>query len=85
MTGLMLYEVLEGIISIELALGGFLLGLFLGLIATRMFIIHWHEERSKVVSHFDTIGIFVICGFFRIKNMAFWALDTRFCPHRLHI
>ena len=60
LTGLMLYEVLEGIIGFELALGGFLLGLFLGFIATRMFIIHWHDERAKVVSRFDTIGIFIM-------------------------
>src|SRR5659263_483548 len=44
LTGLMLYEVLDGFIGIELALGGFLLGLFLGFIATRMFIIHWQLE-----------------------------------------
>src|SRR5659263_199994 len=46
LTGLMLYEVLEGIIGIELSFAGFLLGLFLGFIATRMFIIHWHDERA---------------------------------------
>ena len=60
LTGLMLYEVLEGIIGIELSLGGFLLGLFLGFIATRMFIIHWHDEKAKVVSRFDTIGIVIM-------------------------
>ncbi len=60
LTGLMLYDVLEGIIGIELSLGGFLLGLFIGFIATRMFLIHWHEEKAKVVSRFDTIGIFVM-------------------------
>lgn len=60
LTGFMLYDVLEGIIGIELSLGGFLLGLFLGFVATRMFIIHWHEERAKVVSRFDTIGIIVM-------------------------
>ena len=35
LTGLMLYDVLEGIIGFELSFGGFLLGLFLGFIATR--------------------------------------------------
>lgn len=60
LTELMLFEVLKGIIGIELSLVGFLLGLFLGFIATRMFIIHWHEERAKVVSRFDTIGIIVM-------------------------
>src|SRR5659263_395438 len=48
LTGLMLYDVLEGIIGLELSLGGFLLGLFLGFIATRMFIIHWHEKGQKL-------------------------------------
>lgn len=67
LTGLMLYEVLEGIIGIELSLVGFLLGLFLGFIATRMFIIHWHEERAKVVSRFDTVGIGIMIG--RIAGM----------------
>jgi len=53
LTGLMIYDVLEGIIGIELSLGGFILGLFLGFLATRMFIIHWHEERAKVVSRYN--------------------------------
>jgi len=60
LTGLMLYEVFDGFIGIELALGGFFLGLFLGFISTRMFIIHWHDEKAKVVARFDTIGIFVM-------------------------
>jgi hypothetical protein len=72
LTGLMLYEVLEGIIGIELALGGFLLGLFLGFIATRMFIIHWHEERAKVVSRFDTIGIFVMLLYVAFSASRAW-------------
>lgn len=72
LTGLMLYDVLEGIIGIELSLGGFLLGLFLGLIATRMFIIHWHEERAKVVSRFDTIGIFVLLFYVAFSASRAW-------------
>ncbi|MCE8429881.1 MAG: hypothetical protein J5U19_16020 [Candidatus Methanoperedens sp.] len=75
----MLYEVLEGIIGIELALGGFFLGLFLGFIATRMFIIHWHEERAKVVSRFDTIGIFVM-----LLYIAFSASRTWLFGHWIH-
>ncbi len=63
LTGLMLYDILEGIIGIELSFGGFLLGLFIGFIATRMFMIHWHEEKAKVVSRFDTIGIVIMLFF----------------------
>jgi|GEM_PF-396027 len=72
LTGLMLYEILEGIIGIELSLGGFLLGLFLGFIATRMFIIHWHEESAKVVSRFDTIGIIIMLFYMAFSVSRAW-------------
>ena len=79
LTGLMLYEVLEGIIGIELSLVGFLLGLYLGFIATRMFIIHWHEERAKVVSRLDTIGIIIMLFY-----VAFSASRTWLFGHWIH-
>jgi hypothetical protein len=79
LTGLMLYDVLEGIIGIELSIGGFLLGLLLGFIATRMFIIHWHDEKAKVVSRFDTIGIFVM-----LLYVAFSASRTWLFGHWIH-
>jgi len=79
MTGLMLYDILGGMIGFELSLGGFLLGLFLGFIATRMFIIHWHDEKAKVVSRFDTIGIFVM-----LLYVAFSASRTWFFGHWIH-
>lgn len=72
LTGLMLYEVLEGIIGIELSIGGFLVGLFLGFIATRMFIIHWHEEKAKVVSRFDSIGIVVMLLYVAFSASRTW-------------
>jgi len=79
LTGLMLYDVLEGIIGIELSLGGFLLGLFLGFLATRMFIIHWHEERAKVVSRFDTIGIIVMLKYMTFSLSRFkWMVLSAF-------
>jgi hypothetical protein len=79
LTGLMLYDVLENIIGIELSLGGFLMGLFLGFIATRMFIIHWHEERAKVVSRLDTIGIVIM-----LLYVAFSASRTWLFGHWIH-
>lgn len=79
LTGLMLYEVLEGIMGIELSIVGFLLGLFLGFIATRMFIIHWHEERAKVVSRFDTIGIIIM-----LLYVAFSVSRTWLFGHWIH-
>src|SRR5665811_560592 len=79
LTGLMLYDVLEGIIGIELSLGGFPLGLFVGFIATRMFIIHWHEERAKVVSRLDAIGILVM-----LLYVAFSISRAWFFGHWIH-
>jgi hypothetical protein len=79
LTGLMLYDVLEGIIGFELSLGGFLLGLFLGFLATRMFIIHWHEERAKVVSRLDTIGIIVMLIYMTFSLSKAW-----FFGHWIH-
>ncbi len=79
LTGLMMYDVLEGIIGIELSLGGFLVGLFLGFIATRMFIIHWHEERAKIVSRFDTIGIIIM-----LLYVAFSVSRTWLFGHWIH-
>ncbi|MGB8217763.1 MAG: hypothetical protein WCE94_10730 [Candidatus Methanoperedens sp.] len=79
LTGLMLYDVLEGIIGIELSLGGFLLGLFIGFIATRMFIIHWHEERAKVVSRLDTIGIIIMLFYVAFSVSRAW-----FFGHWIH-
>ncbi len=72
LTGLMLYEVFDGFIGIELALGGFFLGLFLGFISTRMFIIHWHDEKAKVVARFDTIGIFVMLLYVAFSASRTW-------------
>ena len=79
LTGLMLYDVLEGIIGFELSIGGFLLGLFLGFLATRMFIIHWHEERAKVVSRLDTIGIIVMLIYMTFSLSRAW-----FFGHWIH-
>jgi hypothetical protein len=79
LTGLMLYDVMEGIIGFELSLGGFLLGLFLGFIATRMFIIHWHDEKAKIVSRLDTIGIIIM-----LLYVAFSASRTWLFGHWIH-
>lgn len=79
LTGLMLYDILEGIIGIELSLGGFLIGLFLGFLATRMFIIHWHEEKAKIVSRFDRIGIIIM-----VLYVAFSVSRTWLFGHWIH-
>jgi len=44
-----------------------------------MFIIHWHDERAKVVSRFDTIGIFVM-----LLYVAFSVSRTWLFGHWIH-
>jgi hypothetical protein len=44
-----------------------------------MFIIHWHEEKAKVVSRFDMIGIFVM-----VLYVAFSASRTWLFGHWIH-
>ena len=60
LVGLIIYDVLGGVLNIGLALGGFALGLVVGFFASRMFLIHWHEENAKVVSRIDEIGFVVM-------------------------
>lgn len=75
LTCLMLYDVLQGIIDIQLAFGGFLLGLFLGFIASRMFIIHWHEDNAKVVSRLDAIGVTILLFYMVISLSRTWIFE----------
>lgn len=62
------YNIFEGRISPLLAGGGFALGVTIGLLAGRMFIIFWHPETEKVVSRLDKVGI-VILAFYIILEV----------------
>jgi hypothetical protein len=75
LTGLVLYDVIQGIIDIELAFGGFLLGLFLGYITSRIFIIHWHEDNAKVVSRLDAIGATILLIYMAISLSRTWIFE----------
>lgn len=75
--GLMLYDVFEGVLSIYLALGGFILGMIVGFFASRMSLIHWHEESAKVVSRIDAIGgvimaLYIIFAILRKWIFEYW-------------
>lgn len=60
---IVIFNIFEGRISPLLAGGGFVLGVALGLLAGRIFIIFWHPETEKVVSRLDKVG-FVILAFY---------------------
>jgi len=53
-------NVIKGKIGINLASGGFLIALAIGLALSRMFKIFWHEEQEKVVSQLDMLGAILL-------------------------
>ncbi len=60
MLGIIVYDFFQNIISFPLAVTGIGLGVLIGLVAGRMFKIHWHEEENKVVSRLDELGIVIL-------------------------
>ena len=53
-------NVIQGKIGVNLAIGGFLFALAVGLALSRMFRIFWHEEQEKVVSQLDVFGTILL-------------------------
>ena len=66
--GIIIYDLIVGKITFSLAVLGIGVGIIIGLIAGRMFKIHWHEDKKKVVSKLDVlgIGILILYIFFEI-------------------
>jgi uncharacterized membrane protein len=60
MIAVVLFDVWRGQVGLLLAVGGFVVGCLIGVIASRMFHISWDEQNSKIVSRFDTVGIVVL-------------------------
>ncbi|MDG3547252.1 hypothetical protein [Methanobacterium formicicum] len=70
-------EVLSGTFSVAWALGGILIGLGVGTLATRMYRLSWDEDTSHVISRIDWIGgIILICYltfvFTRTYYLSYW-------------
>lgn len=65
-----LFEVLSGRVSLSLALIGLVLGVFIGVIAARMFLVSWNKDAKKVISRLDIVGgailiLYVVFAIFR--------------------
>lgn len=67
-------NVINGKISILLAISGFLLTTILGLILSRIFKIHWHTEKQKVVSRLDILGVIFLVFYMIIEIGRKWFL-----------
>ena len=70
MIGVVMFEVLSEKVSLSLALIGLMLGVFVGVIAARMFLLSWHKDAKKVISRLDFVGgailvIYIIIAIFR--------------------
>jgi Kef-type K+ transport system membrane component KefB len=61
------FKVTHGVIDIFPAASCFVLGILLGLILSRMFKILWHEDKEKVVSRLDTLGIICLLIYIGIE------------------
>lgn len=73
------YDIFEGYISTLLACGGFALGVVIGLLAGRMFVIFWHPETGKVVSRLDKIGVVILVLYILLEAGRKWVFG-----HWLH-
>jgi peptidoglycan/LPS O-acetylase OafA/YrhL len=70
-------EVLSGTFSVAWALGGILIGLGVGILATRMYRLSWDEDTSHVISRIDWIGgiiliSYLIFVFTRTHYLSYW-------------
>lgn len=72
-------HVFEGHISALLAVSGFAVGIMIGFLAGRMFIIFWHPETEKVVSRLDTVGFVILLMYVLLAVGRRW-----FLGHWLH-
>ena len=75
--GIIIYDLIVSKITFPLALIGIGVGVLIGLIAGRMFKIYWHEDKAKVVSRLDMLGIGILIfyiGFEIFREKIFGAL-----------
>lgn len=72
MIGVVAFEVLTGKVNPSFALVGILLGVVIGVVAARIFLISWHKDAKKVISRLDVIGgailvLYIVFAVFRGK------------------
>ena len=60
MLAVIAFEVLHGTFDVLLVLGGVIIGLVVGIIASRMFHLSWDEESGNVIGRIDWIGVIIL-------------------------
>lgn len=61
-----------GKINFILAISGFALSSAVGLLLSRMFKIFWHQDKAKVVSQLDTMGVVLLILYIGIEIFRNW-------------
>jgi hypothetical protein len=60
MIGIVIFDIFTNSLSLFLAILGIAIGLIVGFIVGKMYIIKWHEETEKVIISMDKTSIFII-------------------------
>ena len=55
-----IYEVVQGTFVIQLPIVGIIIGLFVGIIVSRMYNLSWDEETNNVIGEIDRIGAVIL-------------------------
>lgn len=71
------FEVIQGKLSIQWALGGILIGLGIGIIVSRVYNLSWDEESNNVIGTIDGIGSVILISylifvFTKTNVMSYW-------------
>lgn len=56
MLGVLVYDVIQGLVSVPAGLGGLALGVLLGVIVSRMYRLSYDEEEQQVAGRIDWVG-----------------------------
>jgi hypothetical protein len=75
------FEVFIGNVDAILVISGILIGLLIGIVATRIYRLSWDEETSTVIANMDWIGaailiFYLIFIFTRAKYLGYWVQGT---------
>lgn len=60
---ILIYDIIDSRLRFLLAFAGILIGIGLGFIAGRMSKVQWHEQKKKVISKMDGLGVIILISY----------------------
>lgn len=67
MLGVVLYDVVTGIIGLGLAFIALLIGTVIGMVSSRMSHLSWDHDGQRIVSRYDFVGILILAGYISLS------------------